>query len=111
MTGTIDDEINSLKAFCNVIDAVGKLKRKLQLLSDVTRAPFNDKLENEFFFYDILDGSWKHDALNAWVEVMLTDDINLTMTSHEMKNVMVRYSNANELKPREKRKECSTCNI
>ena len=111
MTGTIDDEINSLKAFCNVIDAVGKLKRKLQLLSDVTRAPFNDKLENEFFFYDILDGSWKHDN-RAWVEVMLTDDINLAMTSHEMKDVFGLYHEVGRQSQNPKPKlGCTDCNI
>ena len=109
MTGTIDDEINHLKAFRDIIDAVGKLKRKLHLLSDVTRAPLNDKLENEFFFYDILDGSWKHDD-RAWIEVMFTEEIDLAMTSHEMRDAPGRFQIVNRRQPKSKR-GCTDCNI
>ena len=106
MSRTIDDEINSLSAFCEVIDAVGRLKRTLHTLSD---APSSGRLENEFFFYDILDESWKYDD-RAWVEVMLTDDIDLAMTSHEMRDVLGRFRVVGRRDPKPKL-GCTDCNI
>ena len=104
------------KRIIDLMEAVTKLKETLQSLSDVTTTPSNDKLENEFFFYDILDGNWKHHREigwgRTWVEVMITEDIDLGSTPHTMKyDVRTMSDNTSRRRPKGKQSFCKKCNI